>query len=69
MRAPTKLTEKGMRMMSESRYVVEPHYCGDCISFQNENEGYGNCLRYDEEAWQGDIGCGKFKEREDEEDE
>lgn len=41
-------------------YVKEPNYCGDCVSFVNEYDGYGSCNRYDEEAWQGDIACDKF---------
>lgn len=52
-----------------SNYVNEPNYCGDCISFQNEYDGYGSCNRYDEEAWQGDIACENFKKKEDEGDE
>ncbi len=52
-----------------AEYVKEPSYCGDCISFQNECDGYGSCSRYDEEAWQGDIACDKFiKEAEGDED-
>lgn len=52
-----------------AEYVKEPSYCGGCISFQNEYDGYGSCSRYDEEAWQGDIACDKFiKEDEGDED-
>lgn len=46
--------------MSELCYKIEPVYCGDCVSFKNESDGYGTCNRYDEEAWQGDIACEKF---------
>lgn len=54
--------------MSEVCYKIEPVYCGDCVSFENEFDGYGTCLKDGAEAWQGEIGCKDFARNEDEGD-
>ncbi len=55
--------------MSEPNYKIEPAYCGDCVHFENETDGYGTCKKDGGEAWQGEIGCENFNGREDEGDE
>lgn len=52
-----------------AEYVKEPSYCGDCVSFVNEYDGYGSCGKDGAEAWQGEIACKYFKKKEDEDDE
>ena len=55
--------------MSEPNYKIEPAYCGDCVHFENETDGYGTCKKDGGEAWQGEISCENFNGREDEGDE
>lgn len=55
--------------MSELYYKIEPVYCGDCVHFENETDGYGSCKKDGGEAWQGEIGCENFLRKEDEGDE
>ena len=54
--------------MSELCYKIEPVYCGDCAFFENEFDGYGSCGKDGEYAWQGEIACEKFKNKEAEGD-
>lgn len=55
--------------MSNLNYKIEPAYCGDCVHFENEADGYGTCKKDGGEAWQGEIGCEDFVRKEDEGDE
>ena len=50
-------------------YIKEPNYCGDCVCFVNEYDGYGSCGKDGGEAWQGAVACENFKNKEDEGDE
>lgn len=54
--------------MSELNYKIEPAYCGDCMHFKNEADGYGTCKKDGGEAWQGEIACEDFVRKEDEGD-
>lgn len=55
--------------MSDLTYKIEPVYCGDCVSFENECDGYGTCRKDGGETWQGEIGCEDFLRKENEGDE
>lgn len=54
--------------MSELNYKIEPEYCGDCVQFENECDGYGTCKKDSGEAWQGEIACEDFVRKEDEDE-